>query len=242
MSKTHENEWAGHAAWWLDEIRDDPIYGLDVLPLFGRLLPDEVDGIAVDLGCGEGQVMKTLAGRVVGCDVSPDLLDLAGAAGPVVRCALPNLNWLRPGSIDLAYMVLVLEHLPSLEVFAAAANAVRRGGSLVLVMNHPAFTAAGAGPILDPTDGEVLWRWGSYFEQASSAMATTGAEVTFYHRPLADILNAAAAAGWMLDEIVETGFSKAALATEPGYVGQEQMPRLLGVRWMNTQGGRPLRR
>ena len=241
MNEPRENEWAGHAEWWLAEIRDDPIYGLDVLPLFERLLPER-DGVALDLGCGEGQVMKSVTGPVVGCDVSSDLLSLARAAGPVVRAELPDLSWLRPGSIDLAYLVLVLEHLPDLDVFAAAARAVRRDGSLVLVMNHPAFTADGAGPILDPADGEVLWRWGSYFEPATCPMATTGAEVTFYHRPLADVLNVAAAAGWMLDELIETGFSRAALATEPGYVGQEQMPRLLGARWMNTQGGRSVRR
>ena len=111
-----------------------------------------------------------------------------------------------------------------------------------MVMNHPAFTAKGAGPLLDPSDGEILWRWGNYFEAAACSMKTDGPAVTFYHRPLATVLNAAAQAGWMLERFVEVGFSEAAIATEPGYVGQEQMPRLLGVSWMNTQGSRVSRR
>ncbi len=91
-------------------------------------------------------------------------------------------------------------------------------------------------------DGEVLWRWGEYFIESQVEMPGGHAPVAFYHRPLATILNAAADAGWMLDHIDERGFSPEAIASQPGYVGQEQMPRLLGVRWMNTQGGRRSRR
>lgn len=231
------SEWNEHAQWWLEEVRDDPIYSLDVLPLFERLIP-EAPGLLVDLGCGEGQVMRRYGGAVIGCDVAMDLLRFAHADAPVVRCDLADLSWLRTASVGGAYLVLVLEHLADLEVFASASRFVRPGGSLVAVMNHPAFTADGAGPIMDPSDGEVLWRWGNYFDAAECRMAGTGSAITFYHRPLADILNAASSSGWMLDTMVETGFSRAAVEAQPGYVGQEQMPRLLGVRWMNTQGGR----
>lgn len=231
------SEWIQHADWWLEEVADDPIYRLDVLPLATDLI-GRPRGLILDLGCGEGQVMRSISGRVVGCDISSRLLARAKAAGPVVRAALPDLSWLKTGGVDLAYAVLVLEHLPGEAIFSSVARVVRDGGALVVVMNHPAFTADGAGPIMDPSDGEVLWRWGRYFEREVCAMATKGVSVSFFHRPLATILNAAAAAGWMLERFVEVGLSEAAIATEPGYVGQEQMPRLLAARWMNTQGGR----
>ncbi len=229
------NEWTEHADWWLDEIREDPIYGLDVIPLLEELM-STVTGRVLDLGCGEGQVMRRHEGDVVGCDVSLDLLRLTRQ--PVVCAELPDLSWIRKGSFDGAYMVLVLEHLEDLTIFDAVARVVRPGGSLTIVMNHPAFTAEGAGPIMDPTDGEILWRWGSYFDPSASTMPGADSAVTFHHRPLSDVLNAAAAAGWALEEIHERGFSNAAIATRPEYVGQEQMPRLLGARWMNTQGSR----
>ena len=233
----HQNEWLGHVDWWLNEVRTDPIYEIDVLPLLRRLVGSPA-GPILDMGCGDGQALDQIAGRVIGCDVSIGLLRHVRVAGPLVQCELPNLDWLQPGSIEAAYMVLVLEHLPDLRIFEYAARAVATGGSMTIVMNHPTFTADGSGPIMDPSDGEVLWRWGRYFHPAASRMATPDADVTFYHRPLYDIVNAAADAGWKLDEMVETGFSEAAVATEPGYVGQEEIPRLLGVRWMNTQGGR----
>ncbi|MCP3993951.1 MAG: class I SAM-dependent methyltransferase [bacterium] len=230
------SEWNDHARWWFDEVRDDPIYRLDVIPLFDRLMENS-SGLVLDLGCGEGQVLRHHRGNVVGCDVAMDLLRRARVDAPVVRTDLRDLSWIRTASVDGAYLVLVIEHLPDLDLLAEATRIVRPGGSLVLVMNHPAFTADGAGPIIDPTDGEFLWRWGSYFEAAECRMLGSGAEVTFYHRPLADILNTASDAGWMLEELIEAGFSEEAVAAQPGYLGQEQMPRLLGVRWMNTQGG-----
>lgn len=235
MTRESGNEWNGHAEWWLEEISHDPIYKLDVLPLLCELTA-HMPGMLLDVGCGEGQVMALHDGRVIGCDISMELLRHASQRGPVARAELPDLRWLRREVVDGAYLVLVIEHLADLDIFASLARVVRPGGMLALVMNHPAFTAPGSGPILDQTDGEFLWRWGSYFRAGSSLMPTAEASVTFHHRPLADILNAAALAGWGLQELVERGFSKAAIATEPGYVGQEQMPRLLGARWTNTQG------
>lgn len=230
------NDWISHADWWLDEVAADAIYRLDVLPLAADLIGDQ-DGVVVDLGCGEGQMMRHLDGPVIGCDISPRLLCEAANAGTVVRCRLPDLSWLGTNMVDCAYTVLVVEHLADLDLFSAAARVVKNGGPLVTVMNHPAFTPEGAGPIMDPADGEFLWRWGDYFTEARVEMSAGQESVAFYHRPLAAILNAAAEAGWLLSRIVERGFSGDAIAAEPGYAGQEQMPRLLGVRWINTQGG-----
>jgi SAM-dependent methyltransferase len=197
-------------------------------------LIDNAGGIALDLGCGEGQVMRCLGSGVVGTDISLQLLRHAQRAGPVVRSRLPSLDWVRAATIDVAYAVLVLEHLPDLDLFASAARAVRPGGRLVVVMNHPAFTPATSGPIMDAADGEILWRWGDYFKPAPVALPAADREVVFYHRPLGDLLNAAAAARWSLDKLVERGLSQAAITAVPDYAGQEQMPRLLGVRWLRT--------
>lgn len=230
------SDWSAHADWWLEEVVDDPIYQLDVVPMATDLIGD-IPGVVVDLGCGEGQLMRHLGQRVIGCDISQQLLIEARHSGPVVRCRLPDLSWIAGDAIAGAYAVLVLEHLADCDLFAAAARVVKPGGCLILVMNHPAFTADGAGPIMDASDGEFLWRWGRYFVESRVEMPAGERSVSFYHRPLADILNAAADAGWMLQRLVESGFSAAAIATERGYAGQEQMPRLLGARWINTQGG-----
>lgn len=224
-------DWSEHVSWWLDEVGNDPAYALDVAPLFEEMIAG-VDGRVLDLGCGEGQVMRSLGGNVIGTDISLRLLSRARRAGPVVRSRLPSLDWLRAETMDAAYAVLVLEHLPNLDLFASTARVVRAGGRLVVIMNHPAFTPAAAGPIMDQSDGEILWRWGDYFEHAPVNMPAGDSEIVFYHRPLGDVLNAAARAGWSLDKFAERGLSAAAIAAVPGYAGQEQMPRLLGVRWL----------
>lgn len=226
----HESEWVEHADWWCEEVAADPVYATDVIPLALELIGNP-RGPVLDLGCGEGQVMRARRVATIGCDVVPSLLNRAASAGPVVRAALPDLGWLRVGSIDTAYLVMVLEHLPGLEVMSATYRVVRPGGSLVLVMNHPAFMAEGAGPIMDPEDGEILWRWGRYFEPAQVHMPGGAGNVAFYHRPLGPILEAAGRAGWRLVDFEERGLSHAAIEAHPGYAGQEQMPRLLGVRW-----------
>lgn len=235
------SEWLQHADWWLGEVADDPIYESDVLPMAAELIGSP-EGPVLELGCGEGQVMRALPFPVVGCDISLPLLRRAAEGGDVVNSRLPDLEWVRPGVVDTAYAVLVLEHLETLDVFAAVRRIVRPGGALVLVANHPAFTAPDAGPILDQVDGEFLWRWGSYFDAAQVAMPAGDSVVTFFHRPLEAILNSAAAAGWELERLVERGLSRAAIAAHPGYAGQEQMPRLLGVRWTTTQGSRHIGR
>jgi SAM-dependent methyltransferase len=227
------SDWLQRAEWWRSEVKTDSTYSTDVIPLAIELLEPAADPV-LDLGCGEGQVMRARGRATIGCDLVLDLLRDAAGAGPVVRAELPDLGWLREGVIGTAYVVMVLEHLPDLGVFGAAHRVVRPGGALVLVMNHPAFMAKGAGPIMDPDDGEVLWRWGRYFEVATVEMATEGGGVVFHHRPLGEILEAAGAAGWSLVRFVERGLSPAAIEAHPGYVGQEQMPRLLGVRWVRS--------
>lgn len=203
-----------------------------MVPLALELL-DGAEGVVLDLGCGEGQLLRALeAVRVVGCDLSLTLLRTAVRTSPAVRCRLPELGWVKPGAFDGAACVFVLEHLADVEaLFSSVANAVRSGGIFVVVMNHPSYTADGAGPVIDMSDGEVLWRWGDYFEPGASTEPAGSGSVTFYHRPLDAILNAAAAGGFILEEAREVGLAPDAVARDPGFAGQEHLPRLLGVRW-----------
>ena len=180
--------------------------------------------------------MRALAAcgaRVLGCDLSTRLAGRAARTGPVAVCRLPDLSWVRPGSLDGALAVLVLEHLPDgLGLFAAVAAAVRPGGVLALVANHPAYTAPGSGPLVDPEDGEVLWRWGPYMEGGTSTEPAGEGTVTFHHRSLGVLLTAAAAAGWSLESLVEHGVGDGRAAADPLLGAQRQIPRLLAVRWV----------
>jgi len=222
-------------SWWLDELAGDPAYEEEVSPLLMTLLEPQPDRLYLDVGCGEGRLMSSVkaeGSRVVGCDLSELLLTQALKNGPVVKCVLPDLRWLRPSSLDGAYVGLVLEHLRDEKAFfRSVAEIVRSGGVLVVVINHPIWTAPKSSPIED-AGGEILWRPGTYFGRGSSKEPAGDNKVTFFHRTMADLLNGASAAGWDLHRMEERGISPEQVRRIPDLEGQEHIPRVLGLRWV----------
>jgi SAM-dependent methyltransferase len=220
------------AEWWQGEITTDPTYAGQIVPLAVELLGG-AGGPFLDLGCGEGQLLRALGGgQMIGCDFSLQLLGAAKPTAPVVQCLLPDLSWIKTDAFDAAACVLVLEHLADVSaLFGAVARVVRTHGALVVVMNHPAYTPDGAGPLIDTSDGEVLWRWGNYFDEGIGIEPAGSGSVVFHHRPLGMILNAASANGFDLEHLEEVGMAPEAGARDPGFAGQEHLPRLLGARW-----------
>lgn len=225
-------EWDELADWWEEEVAADPAYADDVQPVVDALTA-ALSGPTLDLGCGNGRLAPSLPGPAFGCDSSLRLLRSARASGlAVVRSRLPDLAWARDASVGVAVACLVLEHLPDAgSFFAAVHRVVRSGGALVVVSNHPAFTATGAGPVADAADGEVLWRWGTYCIESISAEPAGSGSMVFHHRSMAAVLNAAGAAGWKLERMIEAGASRRTIARIPALAGQEHMPRLVGWRW-----------
>lgn len=224
------SKWDDLAEWWALEVEQDPAYPLDVHPILSELMPRS-DGLAMDLGCGEGQGMRLVGGNVFGCDVSLDLLRRANASGTVVQSELPDLRWLRDDTLDTAISVYLLDLIRDhANFFAETARVVRPAGELVVVINHPAFTAPGSCPMLD-TDDEILWRWGAYFSEGSSTEPAGDGVVEFFHRPMDELLTSAAAQGWVLERMIERGLSDETVARIPFYAGQQHIPRLLGVQW-----------
>ena len=221
--------------WWLSEVEQDPAYQEELIPLVIDLLQPKPELLYLDLGCGEGQLMRTLAAegwRAVGCDLSRPLLGRALFAGPVVQARLPSLDWLRPVTVDGVGLMVVLEHIADHRMLVAGALRVTKpGGVFVVVSNHPAFTAPGAGPLIDPGDGEVTWRWGRYLEPGTSVEPAGSFNLTMHHRPLGELLSAAATEGWVLDDLVERGPGEAARKRDPLLAAQANIPRLLGLRF-----------
>lgn len=224
--------WESLAQWWQQEIDTDPMYREDITPLLCELAGPTNEGVVLDLGCGEGQVARALSGTIVGVDGSMTLLTTARQNNPVVRSYLPELAWVRDAAVAGAYAVMVLEHIEDLDrFFEETARVVAPSGWLVVVSNHPAYTAPGAGPIFDTSDGEYLWRWGPYFERSRSSEPAGDGVMVFHHRSLADVLTAAAVTGWSLTAMVERGASERAMKRDETMRGQQHFPRLVGYSW-----------
>lgn len=225
--------WDDVARWWVDAVRDDPANSDDFFELVRQLDAgvDESGSLTLDVGCGEGQGMRSITGHVIGTDASMPLLAHARDAGPVVCGRLPDLGWARSEVFDVCVCVGVLELIADLPRLLRELRRVTKvGGHLIVAMNHPVVTAPHAEALVDPT-GEVLWRWGRYLAPGEIEQELGERSVTMHHRPMGALLTTAAAAGWELDRLIEHGPSRATLARHDGYTGQEHVPTLLGVRW-----------
>ena len=221
------SSWNQLGEWWKAELSSDPAYEEVVTPLLLEVLQPQPGSVYLDLGCGDGRVMakvSTAGASPVGVEMAPDLARLASEKAPTVIDVLPDLKSIRSQSVDGAYSVLVLEHLPeTADFFEGIARVVRPGGVFGLVINHPAWTAPGSTPITEE-DGETLWRPGDYFTSGGASEEPAGdSTVTFYHRTTADLLNDAAAAGWSLERMIE----------RPHHELEDQagIPRLMACRW-----------
>jgi SAM-dependent methyltransferase len=214
--------WSNLTEWWLEEVAGDPAYEQIVTPLLLEVLAPEPEASYLDVGCGEGRVMRrvtAIGATVHGVDINEQLAVRARPSMVADMLSLP----IRDDSYDGVYTVLTLEHVVDHELFfGEAARVTKLGGVLALVVNHPTWTAPDSTPISD-SDGEVLWRPGEYFSRGSSQVPAGDGRVTFHHRSMSDLLNAAAEAGWCLQHMVE----------RPHHEIEDQVgiPRLLACRW-----------
>lgn len=224
-------DWARRAERWRNELASDPTYHDRVKPLIESLLPFAGPRL-LDLGCGEGRIARELraAGReVVGLDVNPELITATGP--PAVISDLPHLGAFRTASFDAAYAVLVLEHIEDLgRFFYETARVVRPNGVMAVVVNHPVITSPGATTVVDPSDGEVFWRWGDYFSAGITMEGPEDDPVVFHHRSMAELLTRAAREGWLLDELIEEP-GRGSGSVEASYAA---IPVLAGVRWIRA--------
>ncbi len=215
--------WAELGDWWQAELDGDPAYEGVITPLLLEIFDPVPGHLYLDLGSGEGRVLRSfrrLGVSAVGLEINETMAARSG--GPVVVAELPGVPF-ESGRFDGAYCVLAIGHFSDHRTFfGECARVVRPGGALAVVMNHPVWTAPGSTPISDD-DGEVLWRPGDYFSEGSTEMPAGEGTVTFHHRTISELLQAAADAGWSLGRIAERPHHE--LRDQAG------IPRLLACRW-----------
>ena len=227
-------DWTELTEWWLKEA-EDPGYREEVIPLLFELLAPARGDLLFDLGCGDGRIQDLVAAhgaKAIGVDINIELARLAARRHPVLLNRLPALPCVRDGSVDGAYMVLTLEHLNDSQMFfVETSRVVRPQGCLTVVINHPLYTAPGSGPVIDPTDGELFWRFGRYLEVGRTRDLAAGGFLEFVHRPIGVLLAQAAHAGWMLEDVRERGVGRAAAVRDDILARHGDIPHLMALRW-----------
>jgi SAM-dependent methyltransferase len=153
---------AGPELWYVSESRAffgiraatwDAKFG-DDLPAYARAVTAagvRAGDVALDVGCGTGRALPALAaaagpaGRVLGLDLTPDMMAAARAAGRD-RCATLVIADARrlplaAGCADVVFTAGLVQHLPDPGAgLAELARVARAGGRLVIF--HPSGRAA----------------------------------------------------------------------------------------------------
>jgi ubiquinone/menaquinone biosynthesis C-methylase UbiE len=190
------------------------------------LIPTDVSGLTVlDAGCGSGAQAEWLLDRgadVIGVDLSPAMIEQAerrcGGRGRFLVADLAEPLPLGPQSVDGITCSLALHYLKDWNSpLTSFAQVLRKGGWVVLSLDHP------FGPSLPSQRG-------GYFDKELVRVdwKKSHVEVTqwFWRRPLAEVVDAFATHGLLIERIAEPQPSEEALVRFP-----EELSQIVGIPW-----------
>jgi SAM-dependent methyltransferase len=233
----NEAEWERNARWWQREFTAgaDPEYTELILPMVGRHLSGARR--VLDVGCGEGQVARQVAGAgatVTGLDPAWSQVSEARrrAGGPRYARARAEALPCRDAAFDAVVICAALEHVDAYETaIAEVARVLEPDGTLVLVLCHPLLQAPGSGWVDDRILGEQYFRIGSYLRaDRRFDEAAPGVHLLFHHRPLSAYVHALGAAGLVVTDMEEPAPPAQLLAEHWDYPDAATIPRVMLVR------------
>lgn len=154
-----KTSWGKVAGWYNSLVESEDSYQNQlILPNLRRLVEAKKGEIIVDLACGQGFFAREFArllapersdggqaklgAKVIGVDISPELIQLAKRDKSVEYhvSEAHNLSFLRNASVDKVLIVLSLQNIENAnEVIKEISRILKAKGKLFLVINHPAF-------------------------------------------------------------------------------------------------------
>lgn len=163
-------------------------------------LVGDVNGKRVlDAACGPGLYLEQLLARnaqVVGCDASPAMIDLANArVGSGVELRVHSLDdpftWIDSGTFDVVLCALAYHYVTNRVGFLREVHRMLGPrGTLAISTHHPT--------------ADWLRLGGSYFELSTATEVwSKGWEVTAWRMPLTQLTEDFAAAGFVIERLIE---------------------------------------
>ncbi len=213
------------------------------MPLLLELLDPQTGERIADLGCGPGILAPPMAERgagFVGVDLSPRLIAEArrnhGRHGRFLvgdATRLPRHADLPAGGFDGACFLLSIQDINPLDdALAEAAQLLKPGGRLAIVMLHPCFRVPRqSGWGWDEGRGLKFRRLDSYLTPLAVPMQIHQRGATrSYHRPLGAYAEALSLAGLALTGIKEVGDLPAPGESRADRRAAAEFPLFLGLR------------
>ena len=226
--------WEQHAAWWQKAFTDgaDPEYEEQVLPLVEHYLKGARR--VLDVGCGEGQVTRRVAGVgavAVGIDPASSQIRVAlerGGAAGFVRARAEQLPCLS-AAFDGVVLCMALEHMDPFEsAIHEIARVLTPGGRFLLLLVHPLLQTPGSGWVDDEGLGEQYWKVGCYLQDdVALDEVAPGVQFQFAHRPLSRYVHVMGRAGLLVEDMVEPSPPQRVLTETGGFANAASIPRLM---------------
>jgi SAM-dependent methyltransferase len=205
---------------WAATYEDIVLDAMD-LRLFARIraVPWERQRVVADLACGTGRIGTWLTGQGVGAidgvDMTTAMLAGARAKGVYRHLVLGDVRQtpLRAGVYDLVTIALADEHLPDVRpLYREAARIAGPHGIFVLVGYHPFFLLGGIPTHFNSSSGEPI-------------------TIRSYVHLFSDHVQAALAAGWVLQEMYEGLIDDEWLAKKPKWERYRNQPVSFAFVW-----------
>jgi predicted TPR repeat methyltransferase len=123
-------------------------------------------GSVLDVGCGTGMVGRALRARgftaqILGLDISPASLDIAGQSGAYDSLEQADLQQrlaVEDDSVDAVVCVGVMTYLPAVEaVWRELARVARPGGLVVATQREDLWEARHCQAVIDRLENDGVW-------------------------------------------------------------------------------------
>ncbi len=226
--------WEQGASWWQQHFTEgaDPEYEEQILPLIEQYAAGARR--ILDIGCGEGQVSRRLAGpgvEVVGLDPTASQVRSAYERGGSARYLRAGAEALPcgDGQFDTVVLCLAIEHVMAVETaIREVSRVLAPGGRFLLLLVHPLLQSPGSGWV-EVIDSDVhFWRIGSYLEDDLAVdEVAPGVSLPFVHRPLGRYVHEMGRCGLLIDDMVEPAPSRQVVVETGDVPSGSSIPRLM---------------
>jgi SAM-dependent methyltransferase len=206
-------------------------------PAFRALLPELRDKKVLDLGCGFGwhcrYAREQQANSVVGVDLSENMLERARASTndsgiDYRRMAIEDIDFAAE-EFDVVISSLALHYVERFDIVCQKVHhCLLPGGTFVLSVEHPVFTALAAQDWHYGPQGERLhWPVDGYQDEGPRKARFLDNDVVKYHRTVATHINALIESGFRIMKISEPQPTQEMLAKDPDMIDETRRPIFL---------------
>lgn len=185
ITKKNASSYDKNAQSWNDAIKDNVSHKYLEKPAMSRELPNSFEGkVVLSIGVGSGEEFKEILerkpDRVVGIDVSKELLKITSKKYPIVELVKMDMMDMSfaDESFDYVYSSLTFHYADDWDVLLEEVSRVlKRGGTLLFSTLNPSYWS------LKPETGNTYTNERGVTLKEHTAFLSGGVEIIYYNHP-----------------------------------------------------------